>query len=159
MGQRMKTAIEGLTLTELSQFADKRGSVLHMVRSNTPDFAGFGECYFSEVAPGAIKAWKRHRLQTQNLAVPIGRIRLVVYDDRPDSSTYGKIDILELGRPETYARVRIPPGLWYGFANFGRQVGLIVNCTDIPHDPLEGEGLSHDDPKIPYRWAEREATL
>ena len=79
--------IEGVTTVALRQIIDEHGAVLHMLRNDAPDFIKFGECYFSEVLPGAIKAWKLHREQTQNLAVPLGEIRLVIYDDRVGSST------------------------------------------------------------------------
>ena len=102
-------AIDGVIATELRQITDERGAVLHMLRSDSPEFTRFGECYFSELLPGAVKAWKRHRAQTQNLAVPVGRVRVAIYDDRPGSSTRGGLRILELGRPDAYLRVRIPP--------------------------------------------------
>ena len=92
--------IHGVLISPLKQFSDQRGSVLQMLRSDAPEFVNFGECYFSEVLPGAIKAWKRHRAQTQNLAVPVGRIRLVIYDDRESSTTRGEVRVLELGRPD-----------------------------------------------------------
>ena len=50
------------------------GPVLHMLRPDSPLRPGagtadgelhLGEVYFSEVLPGAVKAWKRHRRQTQ----------------------------------------------------------------------------------------------
>src|SRR4051812_49366335 len=44
----------GVGVAELRQIVDHRGAVLHMLRSDAPDFRQFGECYFSEVAPGAI---------------------------------------------------------------------------------------------------------
>ena len=131
--------IEGVTLTELRQIGDERGAVLHMLRCDSPEFTRFGECYFSEVLPGAVKAWKRHRAQTQNLAVPVGRIRLAIYDDREGSSTQRHMQVLDLGRPDTYLRVRIPPGLWYGFACIGETPALLANCADLPHDPGESE--------------------
>ncbi len=53
-----------------------------MLRNDSPEFEKFGECYFSEIFPGKIKAWKRHNLQTQNLAVPIGLIKIVFFDSR-----------------------------------------------------------------------------
>ena len=65
----MATAVDGVVETELRQIADPRGAVLHMLRADAADFTRFGECYFSEVAPGAVKAWKLHRRQTQELAV------------------------------------------------------------------------------------------
>jgi dTDP-4-dehydrorhamnose 3,5-epimerase len=134
--------IAGLLLTPLPVIQDERGAVLHMLRSDAPEYTRFGECYFSEVNPGAIKAWKRHRLQTQNLAVPIGRIRIVIYDALEDSRTRGRLELIELGRPDAYARLRIPPGLWYGFIGLGTTTALVANCADAPHDPLESEGLA-----------------
>lgn len=147
--------IEGVTLTELRQICDDRGAVLHMMRSDTPEFTRFGECYFSEVLPGGIKAWKRHRAQTQNLAVPVGRIRMVIYDDREDSATKGQLQELELGRPDAYLRLRIPPGLWYGFTCLGDSSALLANCADLPHDPTESDLRPIDDAGIPYRWGKQ----
>ena len=145
--------IDGVRITELGQFSDERGSVLHMLRNDRTVPVSFGECYFSEILPGATKAWKRHRRQTQNLAVPVGRILLAIYDDRESSSTRGQLENLELGRPDAYVRVRIPPGLWYGFACVGFGPALLANCTDLPHDPAETESRPCNDPRIPYSWA------
>lgn len=144
--------VEGITITELRQISDERGAVLHMLRCDAPEFTRFGECYFSEILPGAIKAWKRHRVQTQNLAVPAGRVRLVIFDDRRGSPTKGKLQILELGRPDAYLRIKIPPGLWYGFTCISTVPALLVNCTDLPHAPDESELRSLNDPSIPYAW-------
>lgn len=147
--------IDGVTITELRQIGDERGMVLHMLRCDAPKFTRFGECYFSEVLPGAIKAWKRHRAQTQNLAVPVGRIRMVIYDDRESSSTCGNLQTFELGRPDAYLRLRIPPGLWYGFTSISATPALLANCTDLPHDPNDSELRAVDDPAIPYVWSDK----
>ncbi|MBI3632687.1 MAG: dTDP-4-dehydrorhamnose 3,5-epimerase family protein [Candidatus Vogelbacteria bacterium] len=144
--------ISGVTSMELRQIPDERGAVLHMLRCDAPEFTHFGECYFSEIVPGAVKAWKRHRAQTQTLAVPVGRIRMVLYDDRQGSTTKDRIQVLELGRPDSYRRLRIPPGLWYGFSCISAMPALIVNCTDTPHDPKESELKPLDYPNIPYHW-------
>lgn len=144
--------IEGVTLTVLRQICNERGSVLHMMRNDDPAFTHFGECYFSEVLPGAVKAWKRHREQTQNLAVPSGRIRLVIYDVRENSATRGCLQILELGRPDAYLRIQIPPNLWYGFTCISTEPALLSNCADLPHDPTESDVLPEYDPSIPYKW-------
>jgi dTDP-4-dehydrorhamnose 3,5-epimerase len=144
--------IGGVILTELRQIVDKRGAVLHMLRSDGPDHVPIGECYFSEILPGAVKAWKRHRLQTQNLAVPVGRVRLIVYDDRESSSSHGTVETYTLGRPDAYFRVRIPAGLWYGFSCVSETSALLANCTDRPHDPSESDARSLDDPAMPAVW-------
>ena len=147
-----KCLISGVTLTDLREIKDDRGAVLHMLRNDAIDFTRFGECYFSEIVPGAVKAWKRHRKQTQNLAVPTGRVRFVLYDDRRESASYGKIDVVELGRPDNYRRLRILPGVWYGFECISEIAALVANCTDLPHDPSESDMISNDDPRIPFEW-------
>jgi len=144
--------IDGVTITELREISDERGAVLHMLRSDAPEFVRFGECYFSEVVPGAIKAWKRHSTQTQNLAVPVGRIRMVIYDDRESSPTRGHLQVLELGRPDAYLRLRIPSGLWYGFTCISTTPALLANCTDLPHNAADGEVRPLNDPAIPHSW-------
>jgi dTDP-4-dehydrorhamnose 3,5-epimerase len=134
--------IEGLALVPLRTIVDERGAVLHMLRTDAPDFRAFGECYFSEVNPGTVKGWKRHRRQTQNLAVPVGRVRFVLYDARVASVTRGVLNEVELGRPDAYARLHIPPMVFYGFICISDRPALVANCTDLPHDPDEGEVLA-----------------
>jgi dTDP-4-dehydrorhamnose 3,5-epimerase len=131
--------IDGLTVTPLRVIADERGAVLHMLRADAPEFTSFGECYLSEVKPGVEKAWKRHSRQVQNLAVPAGRVRFVVYDARDSSPTQGAVDVIELGRPDAYVRLCIPRLLWYGFKCVSDTPALVLNCADIPHDPAEAE--------------------
>jgi dTDP-4-dehydrorhamnose 3,5-epimerase len=149
---RSVNTIEGVAIISLRELADEHGAVLHMLRSDAPEFIKFGECYFSEVLPGAIKAWKLHREQSQNIAVPVGRVRLVIYDDRVGSGTRGNLQIQELGRPDDYLRVQIPPGLWYGFACIGNTPALLANWADLPHNPTESERKPAFDPSIPYDW-------
>lgn len=122
--------ISGVTLRPLREIPTDGGPVLHMLRSDSPEFQGFGEVYFSEVLPGSMKGWKLHTRQTQLFAVPRGRMRLVLYKD-------GVYEDLILGRPDHYALLCIPPGVWYAFGAMGTEAALLCNCADIPHDPEE----------------------
>ena len=150
--------IAGALLQPLKVIPTDGGPVMHMLRPDSPllpDFSkGFGEIYFSEVLPGHVKAWKRHTRQTQHFAVPSGLLKIVMYDDRPDSETRGVLCELALGRPEHYGLLRIPVNVWYGFTAMGDAPALICNCADIPHDPTEGLRLPVNDPSIPYQWSE-----
>jgi dTDP-4-dehydrorhamnose 3,5-epimerase len=152
-GLEHDTGIEGVALQDLAVIPADGGSVLRMLRPDWPLFAGFGELYFSEVLPGAVKAWKQHSRQTQHLAVPIGRLKLAIYDPRPGSASLGQIREYILGRPDSYRLLRIPPGLWYGFTAIGSETALICNCADLPHDPKESSRKPWDSPDIPYRFA------
>lgn len=144
--------ISGVTISDLKIISDNRGSVLHMLRNDSPKFTQFGECYFSEVLPGVVKAWKRHKIQTQNITVPIGRIQIVIYDNRDTSETRNQIMSFEVGRPDRYILVTIPSGLWYGFKGLGDTVSLLANCADHPHEREESEILHLNDSIIPYVW-------
>ncbi|MCK5576668.1 MAG: dTDP-4-dehydrorhamnose 3,5-epimerase, partial [Sphingomonadales bacterium] len=85
--------IDGVSVTPLKVLGDERGAVLRWMRPDTPSFKDFGEAYFSKVAVGAVKAWKRHNRMTLNLTVPVGRVRFVLYDARPESPTKGEVQV------------------------------------------------------------------
>ncbi len=144
--------LDGVVLQELKQLTDSRGAVLHMLRCDSELFSEFGEVYFSEVNPGAVKAWKRHTKMTQHIAVPVGKIRLVLYDDRENSPTRKELREYEVGRPSAYMLIRIPPGLWYGFENIGPSMALLANCADLPHDPAESESVASNEGPIKVQW-------
>jgi dTDP-4-dehydrorhamnose 3,5-epimerase len=146
--------IEGVVVQPLRQIPDERGKVMHMLRADDPHFAGFGEIYFSTVWPGAIKGWHLHRRMVLNYAVPSGRIKLVLYDDRQDSTTRGELMELFIGE-DAYALVQVPALVWNGFKGIGTGPALVANCATIGHDPDEIVRMDPFDPKIPYDWALR----
>ena len=149
--EAFRTVIHGVWLRPVAEIATPGGPVLHMLRSDSPEFSGFGEVYFSLVEPGAVKAWKRHKRQTQTFAVPSGLMEVVIYDSRGDSPTHGATASFILGRPGHYSLLQIPPGLWYGFTCRSARAAVLANCANIPHDPEESERLPQDSPLIPYR--------
>ena len=146
--------IDGVVITPLRQIADERGKVMHMLRSDVPQFSGFGEIYFSCIYPNAIKAWHLHKRMTLNYAVPHGHIKFVIYDDRADSPTKGEIQELFLG-PDNYFLVTVPPMLWNGFKGIGTETAIVANCGSIPHDPDEIMRREPADQSIPYDWGIR----
>ena len=79
--------IEGVIVRPLKQIIDNRGAILHMMRNDSELYEKFGEVYFSEILPGIVKAWRMQTEQPQNLAVPVNKIRLVIYYSRLNSIT------------------------------------------------------------------------
>ena len=147
-----KSKIEGIRIVKLDQIDDSKGSVLHMIKSSSPEFKNFGECYISEINYKSIKGWKLHSEQTQNISVPSGKIKLVLYDSREESSSFSQLIEVNLGRPDNYFRITIPPGVIYGFKGLSSPNALLVNCTDIEHDPDESITLSIHDKRVPFLW-------
>jgi dTDP-4-dehydrorhamnose 3,5-epimerase len=146
--------IHDVKVTELRRIPDERGAVFHMLREDSSVFERFGEIYFSTVYPGVVKGWHRHLRMTLNYAVPVGMVKLVCYDDRPDSPTVGSVQEVHVGELN-YALVTIPPLVWNGFKGEGGAPALVANCAPIPHDPEEIERLDPFENEIPYDWALR----
>lgn len=146
--------IDGVRITPLRQILDERGKVMHMLRSDSDGFKGFGEIYFSCVYPGAIKGWHLHKKMILNYAVPHGNIKFVLYDDRESSSTQGELQEIFLG-PDNYCLVTVPPLVWNGFKGMGSELAIVANCASLPHDPSEIVRLDPFDNSIPYDWGIR----
>jgi dTDP-4-dehydrorhamnose 3,5-epimerase len=148
------SAIHDVTVTPLRRIPDERGAVFHMLREDSPVFERFGEIYFSLVYPGVVKGWHLHRRMTLNYAVPVGMVKLVCYDDRPESPTRGTVQELHVGELD-FVLVTIPPLVWNGFKGEGGDPALVANCATLPHDPDEIERVDPFDNDIPYDWALR----
>jgi dTDP-4-dehydrorhamnose 3,5-epimerase len=146
--------IDGVLVVPLRQICDERGKIMHMLRADAPHFAGFGEVYFSVTYPGVVKAWHQHTRQTQNYAVPVGMIKLVLCDRREGSPTRGQVQKLVIGE-WNYVLVRIPVGVAYGFQCVGEHAAVICNCPDIPHEDGEGVSIDRFSSEIPYDWAQQ----
>jgi dTDP-4-dehydrorhamnose 3,5-epimerase len=144
--------IEGVSIIPLRQIPDERGRIMHMLRSDDPHFEQFGEIYFSTVYPGVVKGWHLHKRMKLNYAVISGTIKLVLYDDREDSSTHGEVQEITLGEGN-YALVIIPAMVWNGFKGVGVVPAIVANCATIPHDPDEIVRMDPFDNHIPYDWA------
>jgi dTDP-4-dehydrorhamnose 3,5-epimerase len=143
--------IDGVIVTPLRRIVDERGSVMHMLRTDAPHFSAFGEIYFSTVYPEAIKGWHIHRKMILNYAVPQGRIKFVLFDDRLGSPTHGELQELFIGE-DNYCLVTVPPLVWNGFKGIGTDTAIVANCASIPHDPNEIDRKDPFDPSIPYDW-------
>lgn len=143
--------IAGVQLTELAVIAHPDGDVLHAMRSDSRGFHGFGEAYFSTVRRGHKKAWKRHRLMTLNIVVPVGAIRFVIHDDRAGSPSGGATQAFDLSL-RRYRRLTVPPGLWMGFMGLNDGQNLLLNLADMPHDPDEADRRPVD--AIACDWGE-----
>lgn len=144
--------ISDVKYTPLKQIKDERGKVMHMLKATDPYFEKFGEIYFSWIYANKIKAWSKHLKMSMNYAVPVGNVKVVLFDDRKDSNTFGKIAEYYLGE-DNYYLLTIPNNIWYGIIEIGKLQAMVANCATIVHDTLEIIKLDPFDPKIPYNWS------
>jgi dTDP-4-dehydrorhamnose 3,5-epimerase len=144
--------IDGVKITPLKKIKDDRGSVLHMIRKDSKNFISFGEIYFSIAYPKAVKAWHLHKETYLNYACISGAIKLVLFDDRPKSRTKNEIQEIILSI-DNYFLVTVPPLIWNGFTNIGKQNAILANCSTVPYRDEEIIRKSPFDKFISYKWS------
>lgn len=148
------TAISGLTQRALHSYTDAKGGVKHFLKKNDSEFTHFAEVYFSSVARGVIKGWKKHTQMTMNLTVVTGEVTFVIYDDRPESPTRGEHLVLTVSAhlPQL---LHIPFGVWVSFRGDALdEPNVISNCADMEHDPDEAINIELTNSLIPDFWSQ-----
>ena len=147
----MNKHIAGIKITPLKIIKDDRGSVMHMLRSDSEIFEKFGEIYFSTIFFDKIKAWHLHKEATLNYACISGKVKLVLYDERKTSKTFRMYQELILSI-EDYSLITIPPNIWNGFKGIHQNFSIIANCLNLPHNEKEMVRLNITDQKFKYDW-------
>ena len=136
-------------LTSEKKIPVNGGDITHVIKSKSQGFIDFGEAYFSNIDYRFIKAWKRHKLMTLNLFVPVGKVKFVIFDDRlHDRGEYREFVLSE----EDGYRLTIPPMVWFGFMGLKEKTSMLLNIANICHDPYEVDREDID--KFPYNWRE-----
>tara|TARA_Y100000589_G_scaffold222041_1_gene209607 strand:+ start:1686 stop:2108 length:423 start_codon:yes stop_codon:yes gene_type:complete len=135
---------KNIELNNLKIIETSGGDVRHFLKSVDNSYKGFGEIYFSFINKGSIKGWKLHTKMTMNLVVPIGEVGFVFFEDSSSSFKVYKIG------ENNYNRLTVPPNIWFGFKGIGLSRNLVVNLSDIIHDPNESKKLNLE--KLNFNW-------
>ncbi len=143
--------IHDVKITPLKIISDNRGKVMHMLRTDSQVFKKFGEIYFSTIYHQSIKGWHLHKESVLNYVCIKGKVKLVLFDNRKESSTKGVYQELILS-PEDYFLVTIPPNIWNGFKGLDEAESIIANCLTLPHDEKEMVRKDPFDKSFSYKW-------
>ncbi|MDB3877213.1 dTDP-4-dehydrorhamnose 3,5-epimerase [Candidatus Pelagibacter ubique] len=84
--------------------------------------------------------------QGKLLTVLSGKIKDIIIDLRKQSSTYGKVDVVNLSEKKNQ-QIWIPEGFGHGFISLTDKVKIIYQCTDFYYPKYE-KTLSYKDPKF-----------
>jgi dTDP-4-dehydrorhamnose 3,5-epimerase len=145
--------INGVIITPLKKIPDDRGKIMHIMKNTDSCFEAFGEVYCSTIYPKVVKGWHLHKIMTLNYVVLKGKIKFVLFDARPASSTYNAIQEIYMNE-DNYVRVTVPPYIWSGFMGVGLEEAFIINFTDISHNPDEIVRMDpHEKDIINYDWS------
>jgi dTDP-4-dehydrorhamnose 3,5-epimerase len=145
--------IEGVMIKKLKVIPDERGRLMEILRIDDEMFKGFGQVYMTTAYPGVVKGWHYHKKQSDSMAVVKGMMKIVLYDHRKGSPTYGEINEFYAGVHNPIL-VHIPPCVCHGFKCISPEEAMVVNVPTEPYrydEPDEFRIHPHDN-DIPYEW-------
>jgi dTDP-4-dehydrorhamnose 3,5-epimerase len=152
-GESLAELIDGVEYRRTRTHADERGTLSEIIDPRW----GFTEdplvyAYLATLRPGQVRGWVIHLEQNDRLFVFEGVIRIVLYDARTDSETYGRVNVFHFGSHDR-ALVSIPAGVYHAVKNVGDREGAFVNLPSQPyrHDNPDKYRLPLDNDVIPYR--------
>jgi dTDP-4-dehydrorhamnose 3,5-epimerase len=154
-GRSIDRLTEGLAIRPLVTHVDERGSVTEVFDPRWgwhPDPLVFA--YTFTIRPGVAKGWNLHREHEDRYAVLQGDLALILFDPRPDSSTYGQVCRIVIGE-QNRVLVNVPRNVWHADHNIGSRDVVVVNFPTIPYDHTSPDKyrLPLDTPLIPYSLA------
>jgi dTDP-4-dehydrorhamnose 3,5-epimerase-like enzyme len=145
-------AIDGVRIVPLTRHADDGGSMTELARlvDGHPEALGdftVRQVNYSELVPGALKAFHLHQRQTDVWYVPPSdRLLIVLLDVRKSSRTENTRMRVMLGNGASRLLV-IPPGVAHGARNLGADTGRIIYFTDVH---FSAEPSACDEGRLPW---------
>ncbi len=149
--------IEGVRLKKLKVIPDERGRLQEILRADDELFLKFGQVYFSTAYPGVVKGWHYHKVQTDNITVIKGMMKLVLYDSRQKSPTHGEIAEYFIGEHNPLL-VQIPPLVMHGLKCIGADEAVALNIPTELYNYTQPDEyrLPYNDSSIPYDWGRKD---
>ena len=145
--------IDGVKVKKLRVIPDERGRLMEILRKDDECYAQFGQVYMTTAYPGVVKGWHYHKKQFDNMAVVKGMMKIVLYDGRKESKTFGEVNEFFAGEHNP-VMVHIPPYVYHGFKCISPEEAIVVNTpTEVYNykDPDEYRVDPHNN-DIPYDW-------
>lgn len=153
-GKNVRSIIEGVVIRDLTLHTDDRGTVCELYDPRwgvNPDPLVFS--YFYTIRPGWVKGWAHHKIHEDRYCIMQGEMKVVLYDTRPDSPTYGMINEVYLSEHRRQL-MTIPRFVWHADENVGLKDVMIVNFPTIQYDHSNPDKyrLPLDTDLIPYKF-------
>lgn len=149
--ERVGQRIDGVLLKRTRHIVTGNGITTELYRSDwTETGVPVGHTILVALDAGRVSAWHAHETQTDGFFVVVGRLLLVLFDDRPQSPTRGRTMTLRLDAADPQL-VLVPARVWHGVKPLGGPASFI-NLITHPYrydDPDEWR-LPRDTDQIPF---------
>ncbi len=149
--------IDGVVLKKLKVIPDERGRLMEMMRNDDPMFEKFGQVYMTTAYPGVVKGWHYHKVQSDNMVVVSGMMKIVLFDSRDRSKTKGEVNEFVIGEHNP-CLLHIPALVFHGFKCVSDKEAMVVNLVTEAYNYKEPDEFRVDPHKndIPYDWARKD---
>lgn len=153
-GKPVLDLIEGVSFRNVTTHIDERGSLVEIYDTRWgwhPAPVVFAHCF--TIRPGFVKGWGLHETHQDRYFILFGDMELVLFDPRPNSSTYGKINKILMSESKRRL-VNIPTHVWHAEHNVGTADVVVIDLPTEPynHAAPDKYRLPIDTPLIPYSF-------
>lgn len=148
--------IDGVEISPFQVFSDDRGWLSELFRSDELPSEAMPEMgYLSSTNPGVARGPHEHEAQTDRFAFFHGAYKVVMWDARAGSPTFGRKTEMIAGVDNSVVVV-IPPGVVHAYRNVGEGDAFVLNFPDRLYagegkqEPVD-EIRHEDDPESAFR--------
>lgn len=149
--------IEGVEIKKLKKIITydlrnkENGWLIDILRATDKikkDGNNFAQIYITTAYPGMIKGFHWHKKKVDLFYVVTGTAKLVLIDDRENSTTKGRLNEFIMGEEGENIVVCVPPYVKHGFKNIGKNIVYILNYMNPAHDSNDPDNYHWND----YKW-------
>jgi len=156
-GRPITPLIHGVVIRPAVTLADERGTLCEIYNPAWEVHAApLVYVYQFTIRPGKVKGWHVHHLHDDRIFLSQGSVKVVLYDDRPDSPTYRMVN--EIYRTEQQRTLMtIPAFVFHAHQNVGITDALFISMPTRPYNHADPDvyRLPVNNGKIPYRFEQR----
>jgi dTDP-4-dehydrorhamnose 3,5-epimerase len=157
-GKLRAVPIDGVVFRPTRPVPHEDGHVAEVARADWDMLGGpIVQVHTTTTFPGRVRAWGLHQASTDRLFVVDGLVKIVVFDGRNASPSYGRINEFTVSGKNPGLLI-IPPNLYHGWKNIGTSEAIIINMPSqmYRHETPDALDLPWDSEAaariIPYRW-------
>jgi len=123
--------IDGVQQIRLTTHEDDRGYLFEIIHKTDPFMTQFGQVYVvGDRIEKIVRAFHKHQELHDWFCIVKGAAKFVLVDDRADSPTYRKSQIL-VGSDRSPSLIVVPPGIYHGWMSLQPDTIMISTASHV----------------------------
>lgn len=140
-------------IPDVSEPVSMPGFLIEVLREDDDLFEKFGQTTFTVAYKDTIKAFHWHKTQDDLWFASTGKAKIVLYDLRKHSPTFGVTQVISAGEDD-YKLILIPNGVAHGYKVVSEKPVLLFYHSTVPYnrEKPDEERIPWNDPTIDFNW-------